>query len=72
MGVDFNLQSTGEHYRVKCCISVAYFPLRTLGPELDFLAWKSYAVELANCVEATKDAISPLRAASEKKVLVLL
>ena len=28
--VEFNLQSTGQHYRVKCLIFVAYFPLKTI------------------------------------------
>ena len=46
--------------------------LSALGPELDFLAWESYAVELADCVGAKKILykkiyIGPLGAASRKK-----
>ena len=50
MGVEFNFQSTGEHYRVFCrSFGVEKSFVSALGPKLDFLALGSYAGVLAHC-----------------------
>ena len=57
-GVEFNFQSTDEHFSVFCCsFGVKNSFLSALGLKLDFLVLGSYADVLAHCAPPHSEAI---------------